>query len=145
MRLMEVSENFLRILIFVSEVLWKIPVLDSSSSVPEIPVIVGDSSIVVRVGPNLHRLTSCSDRGLCDGDICACGPDYFSSNCSLYCNTEQCKTSSHGNGACTSTGYCECFDNYFPVNNCTVFCNVTECEGDGGVCSGILIKKIASS
>ena len=76
----------------------------------------------------MYNLAACSTHGICSNNTCSCETNYFTNDCSVYCNVQQCKTKSHNNGECSSDGVCGCFEDYYPVNNCSVFCNNTECS-----------------
>ena len=66
------------ILIYITDPLWNIEIIDTDG-VQDIdtPVIVGDGTLLVRIGPNIHRLTSCSSNGQCSGDKCECNSDWY--------------------------------------------------------------------
>ena len=58
--------------------LWEISIPDTDSTTDiDTPVIVGDSSLLVRIGPNIHRLIPCSGNGDCSGDTCACVSSWY--------------------------------------------------------------------
>ena len=111
------------------ETLWVViltdNVLDFAPTVP-----VGDGSVLVLGDSTMLRFVACSSNGICSNNTCKCDVNYYTDDCSVYCNQAQCVTESHNNGGCSAEGVCGCYDNYFPVRNCSVFCNNTECKTD---------------
>jgi hypothetical protein len=59
----------------ILDVLWVFSI--SSSGNMDVPVIIGDSSILQRIGGQVYRITPCNNRGICDGDKCDCAYNWF--------------------------------------------------------------------
>jgi len=110
--------------------LWKMSLNDDKATLGVgAAVPTPDSSILVLVGPNIHRITSCSGHGTChSSDVCVCEENYFTANCSVFCDVAECIANSSGHGRCSNEGVCLCDPDYYPTNNCSVFCNSTACS-----------------
>lgn len=104
---------------------------------PSTPIQTSNG-IAAFVRGTLFHIGCCSGRGACvphHRGMCACDENYFTQNCSVFCNTTLCNgTHKH----CQEDGVCKCDINYYPPSTCSTFCNATQCAlntSGNGECS----------
>jgi len=111
--------------------IWSFSAQSENSPPTGSVVPVGDGSLLYLLGANLYHIVQCNNKGFCNGvgSICDCEENWYTDNCSVICNTENCISKSNGHGGCNpTTGICECDEDYFPTNNCSLYCNQTKCS-----------------
>jgi len=111
------------------KLIWKFKMNDMGMHTP---IPAGDT-LFITSQTNLYRFGCCAGNGICSPGGCQCDTNYYSSNCSRYCNPNTCQAEMGGHGMCSGYGYCVCQSGFYGYN-CTVPCNSINCQ-NGGYCA----------